>query len=220
MTQTFKMREIGNTTFKAMESAALLYREMTGGDAIRATEYFFTVAVGCAIHKKLIKKPNFGGFLGFERNTKAVLNEARATTVGKKSKDKRIENGNCDIVLYYEKKLPRAVIEVKGNLYKGAQAKADIVRIAEMLISNIAKNSLQTGVFAFVTTKKEPDAATTLDNRLKDYEAEIKSLLSKPRYAKYLHFSFRSAKMKPFGKAQVRVGVVEIWCKAPRFHKS
>lgn len=219
MTQTFKMREIGNTTLRAMKSAARLYRKMTGGDAVRATEYFFTVSVGLAIYDALVKKQKHGGFVAFERNLKKLLVEAGANTPGPKSK--RIKNGICDVVIYDNKKRPRALIEVKGNLYKTSQAMADIRRIAKMLVTKVDDNSLQTGVFAFVSTKREPvkrepNATKTIERRHQSYNDAVEKLFSSnKKYTNLLrHSPVEYISLEKIGNVHVCIGVIEIW-KAP-----
>lgn len=126
------------------KEAHSLYEEMSGGQWLwGAPEYFITSTVAKYIHSIPGNK-----YITLESSVISTLQDAGARGRGKLPADIR-ENGRADITLWWANGKPRAVIELKNQLFSNKNFEKDIKRIKSLLQRNSVSNSYQFGVFAF-----------------------------------------------------------------------
>ena len=123
-------------------------------------------------------------YLTLESNVRETLKEAGGMGRGKTSDAVR-QGGRSDIVLWRSNATPRAIIEVKNQVFDSAtEIKEDIIRISTMLRNR--DNSFQCGFIAFYTSRwdREGDgegARSTIKARLENIECETRNILGEER---------------------------------------
>lgn len=120
------------------------YDYMTGGWWLwKAPEYFITSCIAQSLHA--MEGPKY---ITLEHGSKSALEDAGAKRKGKLAKDLRA-SGKVDILFWWGSELPRAIIEVKNQVYATVQYEKDIKRIKAFLKCNTDESSFQFGIFSF-----------------------------------------------------------------------
>ena len=214
MPPTFSRQNLSDTILGAMQRSVPKYRDMTGMDVFRAPESFFSVAIADEIHRKLTSKK---GFVALEQLAGSILRDANARTRG--PLQKRMRRGKYDLVVFYDNGNPRAVVEVKTNVYKYAMVSPDIERLSNTVKKNIDRSTLQVGVFvyfcaAWAETKKSEATGENELKRVKRIEESVRKHLSKRKFKDLdVLFDHRHIKNRRKDNLSVVAGIVSIWRK-------
>ena len=138
------MPKIIDAILKGYIEAQQSYEEMSGGFWLwNATEYFITSNVAQNIYAIEGEK-----FVTLEHGSTDAIESAGAKGRGRLPKDIR-EKGRVDILLWRADSTPRAIIEIKNQIYSKDQYEKDITRIKSFLSRNHTNSTLQFGIFAF-----------------------------------------------------------------------
>jgi hypothetical protein len=141
---TISMPTIINAILQGFVEAQQSYEDMSGGFWLwNAPEYFITSTVA-----KNIYAIDGGKYLTLEHGSTDAIKDAGAKGRGRLPKDIR-EKGRVDVLLWWANSTPRAIIEIKNQIYSKDQYEKDIKRIKSFLGRNSVDSSLQFGVFAF-----------------------------------------------------------------------
>jgi len=136
--------KIIDAVIEAYIDAQQEYEEWSGGYwLLEAPEYFITTTIA----RKLfyIDGPKY---ITIEHGASSAIDDAGAKGKGRLSAKIR-EKGKVDILLWWGDGSPRAVIEVKNQIFSTNQYKKDIERIVGFLVRNKEESSLQFGLFSF-----------------------------------------------------------------------
>jgi hypothetical protein len=129
---------------EAYADAQQKYENWTGGEWLwKAPEYLITTAIARRIFD--IDGPKY---ITIEHGASSAIDDAGAKGKGRLSAKIR-EKGKVDILLWWGDGSPRAVIEVKNQIFSTDQYKKDIERISSFLSRNKEDSSLQFGLFTF-----------------------------------------------------------------------
>lgn len=124
-----------------IEKSYFEYFEWSGNEWLwKAPEYFLTVNIA-----KEIWSLDGSKYITLEDNIKETLKSANAKIKGRLSEYMRA-NGRADIVLWWGKGTPRAVLEVKHRVYMFVNIQEDLDRIIEILKK---ESDLEFGISAF-----------------------------------------------------------------------
>ena len=144
MPKQVAIKDIIDAVLEGYTEAQIIYEKMSGGDWLwQAPEYFITATVAYKINDLPGRK-----YLTLEYGSAITIDEAGARGRGRLPKDIR-EKGKVDILLWWAKGVPRAIIEIKNQIYSREQYEKDIKRIKSFLKRNSHESSLQFGIFAF-----------------------------------------------------------------------
>ena len=138
--------EIIKKTLSGIKKAQKDYENWSGLWLWEAPEYMLTTYIAreiCTIEGSY--------YLTLESNVKKTVKEAGGYAKGRPPKDAR-RGGRSDIMLWWSKGTPRAVIEVKNQLSNAEEIRKDIIRIKDMLNK---ENSFQCGLIAFYTSRQK-----------------------------------------------------------------
>lgn len=113
-----------------------------------APEYLLTVKIA-----ENIANIDKSKFVTLEDNVKTTLAHAGAVGQGRTSSKLR-GNGRFDIVVWWAKTDPRAVIEVKHRVYMYQNIEEDINRICHTLKRKSNNSSINCGIMAFYMDRK------------------------------------------------------------------
>lgn len=169
------IQQIEEAVVQGIQCAQKKYLEWSNGDSLYyAPEYFITMNIAEQIIG--LEGPKF---VTLEYNAKYTLEDAGALGRGRLSNDLRA-NGRVDIVVWYGKEKPRAVIEIKKFAYDTQNYEKDIHRIKKMLQHNHLKSSLQFGIFAYydeAVDGKRKTAQQALEEKKKRIYDHIQEIL-------------------------------------------
>ena len=127
-------------------SAQNEYCNMSGGDWVCwAPEYFITTTIARCLHQAKGSK-----YVTIENGAYDALDYAGAVGKGRLHGDIR-SNGRFDLLLWWAKGDPRAVIEVKNRVFNKTQYQSDLKRITGVLKRKKSQSSIEFGAFAFYT---------------------------------------------------------------------
>lgn len=144
MPRQIPIPSVVNAILSGFENSQNTYQEWSGGSWLwEAPEYLI-----CSTVAKHIAEIEGAKFITLENGSTRTLEDAGARGRGRLSKDIR-EKGKVDILLWWGDGSPRAVIEIKNQIYSSAQYESDIKRICGFLNRNGHESSLQFGAFAF-----------------------------------------------------------------------
>ncbi len=144
MPRQIPIPSVVDAILRGFEESHNTYQEWSGGSWLwEAPEYLI-----CSTVARQIAEIDGAKFITLENGSKRTLEDAGARGKGRLSKDIR-EKGRVDILLWWGDGSPRAVIEIKNQIYSSAQYEGDIKRICGFLNRNGHESSLQFGVFAF-----------------------------------------------------------------------
>ncbi len=144
MSNVLPVKIITKSILEGIKKAENDYRDWSDGDWLwRAPEYLLTVYVS-----KQLAKLKYNKFITLENSTKDAIEIAGAKGKGNLHSNIRA-NGRVDILLWWGKGDPRAVIEIKNGVYGYKKIEKDVSRICHMLTRKSKKSSLQFGVISF-----------------------------------------------------------------------
>lgn len=144
MPRQISINEIIEAILTGYTTAQVMHEQMSGGWWLwKAPEYFITTSVAQSIFNLDSSK-----FITLEHGSTSALEDAGAKGRGRLPNDVR-EKGKVDLLLWWANETPRAIIEIKNQIYSKEQYDKDIKRIRSFLQRNSHKSSLQFGVFAF-----------------------------------------------------------------------
>jgi len=163
--------ELITLTLSAIIETHHTYLQWSGNEGLsNAPEYLLTVKIAEKIAS--IDKPKF---VTLEDNVQKTLKLANAKGQGNFSSDIRL-NGRFDIVIWWAKGDPRAVIEVKHRVYTFADIEDDIKRICETLQRKKSTSSIKCGLIAFyMSTNYKDDAKNQLKKQIDNIFTHAKS---------------------------------------------
>ena len=165
------VQQIEEAVVQGIECAQKKYLNWALLTLSSAPEYFITMNVA-----EQIMALDGAKYLTLEYNAKYTLEDAGAMKRGRLPKDLRAD-GRVDIVLWYGKDEPRAIIEIKKFAYDSKQNEKDFLRIKKMLQYNPINSSLQFGIFAYYDEAEDgirKTAHQTLEGKDKRIRLEIK----------------------------------------------
>ncbi|GLQ74060.1 hypothetical protein [Vibrio penaeicida] len=120
------------------------YEAMSGGDWVCwAPEYFITSCLAQSLNQMPGSK-----YVTIENGAYDALDYAGAVGKGRLHGDIR-SNGRFDLLLWWAKGDPRAVIEVKNRVLNKTQYEADLKRITAVLKRKKLESTMEFGAFAF-----------------------------------------------------------------------
>lgn len=153
------------------------YEKWSGGEWLWcAPEYIATVFVA-----QEIAKLDGSKYVTVENGAKAAIEDAGARGRGKLHHKIRA-NGRFDILLWWADETPRAPIEVKCQVTRIENIKADLQRIEKVVHRSKEDSSFQFGMVVFYSSCKEGkgfSAKEILSKRLENISADCKELVPK-----------------------------------------
>ncbi|WP_027360760.1 hypothetical protein [Desulforegula conservatrix] len=166
--------EIVSACQSGIVSAHQQYLNMSEYWLWSAPEYFITSAIA-----QSLMSVNGNKYVTLENKAYDALYDANALGKGKLHSDIR-SNGRFDILLWWAKGQPRAVIEVKNRVTNITQYEADIKRIKTVLNRKSIDSSIEFGLFSFFTLAQDSTTTTgteTLQSRFKTIKININEIL-------------------------------------------
>ena len=161
---------VSEAILDGFDNAQKAYKQWSGGWVLSSSaEHVVYVFIAMAIRKIPGTK-----YLRIERSCKDVRRDACGNRPGQPAQALRL-NGHIDIVLSWANDKPRAIIEIKNNVYNyEGQCKRDIERITTLLRSR--PTTLQFGIFAFYSsaTNGRKTAKEKLEKRFNSIMSRIK----------------------------------------------
>ena len=168
-------KELIDTTLLAIIDSHKTYLEWSGNEWLwNAPEYLLTVKIA-----EKLANINKNKFITLEDNVEKTLDNAGAKGKGKISSKIRA-NGRFDIVLWWAKGDPRAIIEVKHRVYKFANIEEDIIRIIETIKRKSSESSIKYGLVAFYMSEfYKNNAKDKLSNKINNLFKQTENIVSK-----------------------------------------
>lgn len=193
MSRQTPIKEIVEAVLKGYENAQSEYENMSGGWWLwRAPEHFITTIIAAQLHNL-----NRQNHITLEHGSTDTLRAAGAKSRGRLSKNVR-EKGKVDILYWWGNDTPRAVIEVKNQIYSKEQYTKDINRIGAFLARNNGTSSLQFGIFSFhesAADGKNKSAKDKVSSRISGVFEHSKFLLGQS-FKATLHTSTLNEKLE------------------------
>ncbi len=175
MPRSISIENIAKAVIKGIQNAQKSYVNLTGGLWVwQGPEYFITVKIAEAITKLKGSK-----YITLENSAKFALQDAGGIGRGRLPVDIR-SSGKMDILLWWAKDEPRAIIEVKSQRLSKENYRKDIKRIKQFLLKGKENNSMQFGIFAYYDSANDGNkksAKSKLNERKKHIAEDIKSML-------------------------------------------
>ncbi len=166
MPKSLSIDQIVNATLAGIENSQRKYEEWSGGYWLwEGPEYLITISVAENIANLGVSK-----YLTLEHSSAQTIEDAGARGKGRLPRGIR-EHGKVDILVWWATDTPRAIIEIKNQIYSKEQYNKDIRRIKEFLNRNAILSTIQFGLFAFY------DSA--YDGVLKTAEEKIQNKIEK-----------------------------------------
>ncbi|RLA75575.1 MAG: hypothetical protein DRG78_20515 [Epsilonproteobacteria bacterium] len=171
MSNILPIKIITKTILEGIKKAEYDYQEWSDGEWLwRAPEYLLTVYVA-----KQLAKLKYNKFITLENSTKDAMEIADA--LGNGSLNSKIrKNGRVDILLWWAKGDPRAVIELKNSVYGYKKIEKDVHRVCHMLKKESKKSTLQFGVISFYMSRYYE-----IENPKKMMKIQIEKLLKRAK---------------------------------------
>lgn len=163
-----KKSEIIKSTLDGIDESMNIYQTWSDGEWLwNAPEYFITVKIAENISKIYGTK-----YITLEDNVETTLNLAKAKG---STSDVSRKNGRFDIVVWGKKGRPRAIVEVKRNVYRAGKIEEDIERIQEVLKRKKSTSTIEFGLIAFYTNRgyKKKNAKQNVENKMDKMLKEI-----------------------------------------------
>ena len=175
MPRQIPISSITTSILNGFVEAQKTYELMSGGFWLwQAPEYFITSTVA-----KNIFNLEGSKFITLEHGSSNAIENAGAKGRGRLSRDIR-EKGKIDILLWWANDTPRAIIELKNQIYSKGQYDKDIKRIKSFLERKNSKSTLQFGVFAFyesASTGAQKTAKEKIKARISNIYTNAQSIL-------------------------------------------
>ena len=145
----YPMDEVIRNTLAGIAKAHADYERWTGGDWLfYAPEYLLTtyIAQEIATHR------DHGYYLSLEHNARHAIREAGGLRAGRPRQDLRL-GGRFDILLWWAKGTPRAIIEVKKHVSAFEHIEEDVSRICSVLKQKKdIRQGIRQGLVAYYTS--------------------------------------------------------------------
>lgn len=175
MSKQISIPSIINAIHNGIKSAWNDHYSWSGGLWLKsAPEYLLTTYIA-----KSLGELNGPKFITLEENPDEILTLAGGRGRGRLAKDIR-SDGSMDILLWWGNDTPRAIIEVKKDVYSFSKLQEDVKRIKGILIK---ESTFQFGVIAIYTDIKDntrknakdlmSDRLETLRKAVSRYDGEI-----------------------------------------------
>ncbi len=163
------MDNIVKKTLAGISEAQEDYNNWTGDHWLwEAPEYMVTTYIA----KQISDLEDKSFYLTLEHKVKDAIDEAGGLPVGRPRKILRLE-GKFDILVWWAKETPRAVIEVKKQVEGFSDIEADVSRICGIL--SIPDSSFRCGFIVYYTSKyKTGSAKKYVSNRVEGIAKEVK----------------------------------------------
>ena len=166
------MKSINDATLLGIKVAQEKFVEWSGGWWLGyAPEYLLTCSIAEAI-----SNAEGSCFVTLEHSVTEMMYEAGTNRRGPWPKKLR-GNGRADIVVWWACDEPRAIIEVKTDVYSLNKLRADIDRIANTLSKNGEGGSIQFGTLALFTDASDSEKSKSreiLELRINGWYEKIK----------------------------------------------
>lgn len=176
MPSRISQNQIVDAVLDGIEEAQETYEDWSGGDWLADTAEHVMYGF---VARSIMGIPGTK-FLEIEPRTKDTVKATGANKRGKLAKGLRPQ-GHIDMCLWWANNHPRAIIEIKHNVYNyEVQCDGDITRILSSLWS--PNTSLQFGVFAFYSSfrgERIKKAKDILVDRLDTINSRIESACGK-----------------------------------------
>ena len=169
------MNDIVNKTLAGISEAQKKYEYWTGGRWLwEAPEYMVTTYI--AKHISDIEDKTF--YLTLEHKVRDAIDKAGGLPPGKPPDVLRLK-GKFDILVWWANEKPRAVIEVKKQVKRFSDIKADVSRICAIL--NIPDTSFRCGFIAYYTSKYDKHGLVKdrVIERVEEVAKEVKIFANK-----------------------------------------
>jgi hypothetical protein len=165
--------ELISNTLSAIVDTHETYLEWSGNEWLwNAPEYLLTVKIA-----EKIANIDKNKFVTLEDNVEKTLNNSNAKGKGRISSKIRA-NGRFDIVVWWAKGDPRAIIEVKHRVYKFANIEEDVNRICETLKRKSFESSIRCGLIAFyMNSVYKNDAQNKLLRQIENFFQQTKNIV-------------------------------------------
>lgn len=158
MPKQIPITNIINATLKGVEKSQSQYLKWSGDYWLwQAPEYLITTNIANQIANLKGTK-----YITMENGAFSAINDAGAQGKGRLHQDIR-GNGKIDIVLWWADGTPRAIIEVKNQIYYSGQYNKDIKRIEKVLNRKYDESSFQFGLFAFYDSATDGPRKTAVE---------------------------------------------------------
>jgi hypothetical protein len=173
MARNVSQKLIFDSIIRGFEEAQEKYEKMAGGWWLgHAPEYFLTSKVAETIAE------DTDLFVTLEHGISDIVCEAGIQCKGPMPKKMR-NNGRADILIWWASDYPRAIVEVKNNVFSINKLKCDIDRIDKLLKKNGTSGKLQFGCLAFHTcaasNSRNKKATEILSQRIKIFYENLKN---------------------------------------------
>ena len=178
----YPMDKIVGNTLAGIAKAHKDYERWTGGYWLcDAPEYLITTYIA----RQLTTYRGHKYYVTLENNTRAAINDAGGMRKGRPRRDLRLQ-GRFDILLWWAKDTPRAIIEVKKHISAFKHISEDVSRICSTLEQ---ENDIRAGLVAYYTSHgSEPDeVAQFISKRLEVIETGTRNYVNK-RGMKLRHY--------------------------------
>lgn len=153
------------------------YVSMSGGDWVYwAPEYFITSSIAQSLHNTSGRK-----YITIENGAYDALYCAGAVGQGRLHRDIR-PSGRFDLLLWWAKRHPRAVIEVKNRVYNRSQYESDLKRIVAVINRKKDNSTMEFGIFAFYSAtgnSSKKSSRDILEKRKENIENNAKKIIGK-----------------------------------------
>jgi len=154
------MGDIVDRVIEGIGKAQRDYKKWSGDENLdNAPEYLITVSIAQSIAQ--LRLDNY--FITLEGGVKGTLESCGALGKGRIHRDMRA-NGKFDIVIWWAGGTPRAVIEVKHNIWFFRRLRIDLQRIGETLKRKSDNSTLQFGILAFYISCEGKDSENAQGN--------------------------------------------------------
>ncbi len=175
MPKSLSIDQIVAATLNGIGQSQRKYEKWSGGYWLwEGPEYLITINVA-----ENIAKLSGAKYLTLEHSAVHTIEDAGGRGKVRLPRDIR-EHGKVDILLWWASDLPRAIIEIKNQLYSKHQYFKDIKRIKEFLKWNSTLSSIQFGLFAFYDSAFDgvrKTAAEKIQDKIERVKENIQEIL-------------------------------------------
>lgn len=200
MPPSIPLGRVVDATLKAITEAHRHYEKMSEAWLWEAPEYFLTTSIA-----KEVQRVPGPSFITLESSTEDTIDDARKAP-RERGRPKKIRNGRFDIVLWWGKRQPRGVIEVKNQPWHYGLLEKDVVRIQDLLRTEKGITTIKFGAIAFYLSLESGPrkrGSKKVEDRIKRLDEHVRATASN-RKKEPLTVAFYSTKIvedKPSGDA-------------------
>lgn len=156
-----------------IEDAEKTYEQWSGGEWLA---YSAEHVISGFVARSIMKIPG-SQYLTIEQRCRDAIESACGKRRGKLAQASR-PDGRIDLLLWWAKDSPRAVVEIKNNVYNyNGQCEADVDRIANLLL--MSNTTLQFGLFVFYSSADDGKIKKATDK----LTGRFRNVLSRARVA-------------------------------------